>query len=266
MLDLIAGELKPVLSALLLPPASPILLASAALLLRRRWPRRSLSALVVALALLWLGACGVTAQWLQDRVLQPPPALDVNARERLQASVRSADEVAIVVLGSGREARVEALDGAGNLTETALARLHHGLWLARRTSWPLAYSGGVGWAQLDGPSEASIAARIAREDYGQPLRWIEDRSRDTRENAAATVALLRGAGVRQIVLVTHASHMPRALRAFREAAGPDLPVTPAPMGRLQPAERRLLDFLPDGSGARDVRRQLHELLGLWLGA
>ena len=50
-----------------------------------------------------------------------------------------------------------------------------------------------------------------------PLRWTEDRSRDTRENAAATVALLRAAGVRQIVLVTHASHMPRAMRLARIA-------------------------------------------------
>jgi uncharacterized SAM-binding protein YcdF (DUF218 family) len=266
MLDLIAGELKPVLSALLLPPASPVLLGALGLLLRRRGARLGTALTAFALALLWLGACSATAQWLQDRVLQPPPALDLAARERLQATVRSKDDIAIVVLGSGRETRVEALDGAGNLTETALARLQHGIWLARRTGWPLAYSGGVGWAQRDGPSEASIAARIAREDHGLALRWTEGRSRDTRENAAATVALLKAAGVRRIVLVTHASHMRRALRAFEQAAGADLAITPAPMGRLQPAERRLLDFLPDGSGARDVQRQLHEVVGLWVGA
>ncbi len=269
MLDLIAGDLKPVLTALALPPASPVLLGTAALLLRRRWPRRSLATLWLALALLWLGSCGVTALWLQDHVMKPPPALDADARDRLQASARSADDIAIVVLGSGRQAGVAALDGAGGLTEHALERLRHGLWLSRRTGWPVAYSGGVGWAQRDGraegPSEAAIATRIAREEFGLPLRWTEDRSRDTRENAAASVALLRAAGVRQIVLVTHASHMPRALRAFREAA-PDLTVTPAPTGRVLPEERQVLDFLPSASAGRQVNLLLREALGLWLGA
>lgn len=265
MLDPSVADLKPVLTALALPPASPILLGLAALLMLRRWPRRGRIALGLTLVLLWLSACGITALWLQDRVLQPPPALGAAARERLAASARSPDEIAIVVLGGGRHARVDALDGAAGLTEHALERLRHGIWLARRSGWPLAYSGGIGWAQRAGPSEAAIAQRIAREEFALPLRWTEDRSRDTRQNAAATVTLLRAAGVRQIVLVTHASHMPRALRAFREAA-PDLPVTPAPVGHLMPEERAVLDLLPSGSAARQVHLLLRELLGLWVGA
>ncbi|RZS58712.1 YdcF family protein [Sphaerotilus mobilis] len=265
MLDLIAADLKPILTALALPPTSPILFGASALLLRRRWPRRSLAMLWLSLALMWLSACGVTALWLQDRVLQPPPALGADARERLQASARSADDIAIVVLGGGRHASLAALDGAGGLTEHALERLRHGVWLHRQTGWPLAYSGGVGWAQRDGPSEAAIASRIAREDFALPLRWTEDRSRDTRQNAAATVALLRAAGVRQIVLVTHASHMPRALRAFREAAS-DLPVTPAPVGPVVAEERAVLDLLPSATAARHVHLLLREWLGLWVGA
>ncbi len=269
MLDLVAGDLKPVLTALALPPASPVLLGVAALLLHRRWPRRSRLVLWLVLALSWLSACGMTALWLQDRVLKVPPALGADARERLQASARSPDDIAIVVLGGGRHARLDALDGAGGLTEQALERLRHGVWLSRQTGWPLAYSGGIGWAQRGGedagPTEAAIAARIAREEFERPLRWTEDRSRDTRENAAATVALLRAAGVRQIVLVTHASHMPRALRAFRQAA-PDLPVSAAPVSPVQAEERWLLDLLPSGGAARQVHLLLREWLGLLVGA
>ncbi|MDP4300080.1 YdcF family protein [Leptothrix discophora] len=264
MLDLLA-DLKPVLTALILPPASPLLVGLAALAGLRRWPRACTWTLALVLALLWLSACGLGARWLQDHVLKPPAALDANARDLLQVSATSPDAVAIVVLGAGRRAQDEALDGASGLTEQGLERLRHGVWLARRMTWPIAYSGGIGWAQREGPSEAQTAARIAREDFGLPLRWTEDRSRDTRENAAATVALLRSAGVRQIVLVTHASHMPRALRAFREAA-PDLPVTPAPVARVQPADRPVLDLLPSPAGARDVHNLLRELLGLWVGA
>ena len=90
-------------------------------------------------------------------------------------------------------------------------------------------------AEAGGSTEAAIADRIAREEFGLPLRWREDRSRDTRENAAASVRLLRAAGVRRIVLVTHAWHMPRALRAFQEA-DPDLPVSPAPVNPVRPEE------------------------------
>ena len=81
-------------------------------------------------------------------------------------------------------------------------------------SAPLAFSGGVGWAQQGSTSEARVAAKIAAEEFGRPLRWVEDDSRDTRENAAKTIALLKPAGIQHIVLVTHGYHMRRALRAF----------------------------------------------------
>ena len=272
MLELIA-PLKPVLTALALPPASPVLLGVTGLLVLRRWPRRGRFMLWLALALLWFGACGITALWLQDRVLQVPAALDAPARERLQAGASSPEEIAIVVLGGGRHASLDALDGAGGLTEHALERLRHGVWLSRRTGWPLAYSGGIGWtqrgvdrmAEAGGSTEAAIADRIAREEFGLPLRWREDRSRDTRENAAASVRLLRAAGVRRIVLVTHAWHMPRALRAFQEA-DPDLPVSPAPVNPVRPEEWAVLDLLPSGTAARHVHLMLREWLGLQLGA
>ena len=45
-------------------------------------------------------------------------------------------------------------------------------------------------------------------------------SRDTRENAARTLALLKPAGIDHIVLVTHGYHMPRALRAFTRSGRP----------------------------------------------
>ena len=55
-------------------------------------------------------------------------------------------------------------------------------------------------------------------EFGRPLKFVEDDSRDTRENAARTLALLRPIGIRHIVLVTHGWHMPRALKAFETAA------------------------------------------------
>jgi uncharacterized SAM-binding protein YcdF (DUF218 family) len=173
---------------------------------------------------------------------------------------------AIVVLGGGVEAMAPEY-GTSTLQPISIERLRYGIWLARLTGAPLAFSGGVGHAQTHkSGSEAEAAARIAREEFGRPLRWIEAESRDTRENAARTVALLKPAGIDHIVLVTHELHMPRALRAFREAAGSAMRIEGAPMSLSSDNELSLLAWVPSNTGFTQMRYALREMLGLWFGA
>jgi uncharacterized SAM-binding protein YcdF (DUF218 family) len=104
------------------------------------------------------------------------------------------------------------------------------------------------------------AAALAR--LGAPaLRWQENQSRDTRENALLTAALLKSDGVSHIALVTHAWHMPRSVRQF-ETAG--LLVVPAPMGFIRSDSTPLLQWLPSGKGLRDSGWVIREWLGLLL--
>ena len=208
---------KPLLTALLLPPVPWLLL----ILVGAWWPsaRRGPGRWVVLLGVVGhLGSAPApgTARLLSHHLLQPPPALDSHRIAELQAERKT--PTAIVVLGGGVEPHAPEY-GASNLTETSLERLRYGIWLGRRTDLPLAFSGGVGWAQHDSVPEAQVAARIAASEFGRPLRWTEDSSRDTRENALRTIELLRPAGIRHIVLVTGATHMPRALRDFQRAGG-----------------------------------------------
>ena len=77
--------------------------------------------------------------------------------------------------------------------------------------------------------------------------------------------MLRPQGIKHVVLVTSGWHMPRALRAFREAA-PDMRIEPAPMGLAQRTEHRTLSWIPSSAGFVDVRNVLHELLGQLFGA
>jgi len=262
---MLPGDWKPVLSALIQPPASLLLIIGPALLLQRR--HRAWAATVIGLccALLWLLSCTVTAHWLQERWLRPPPALGSQQRSQLHAGP---DQVptAIVVLGAGLHKRAPEYGDRPTLTQQAMVRLRYGVWLARQTGLPLAYSGGRGWAQGDGPSEAETAAQIARDEAGITMKWLENDSRDTRENASGTVAMLRAAGVRRIVLVTHASHMPRALRAFNEAAGSDIACLPAAVAYTTQDDLEVLDWLPSAQGFQQVHALLHELIGLLAGA
>jgi uncharacterized SAM-binding protein YcdF (DUF218 family) len=96
-------------------------------------------------------------------------------------------------------------------------------------------------------------------EHGLKLRWLEDQSRDTAENAAQMHALMAPEGVRRIVLVTHAWHMPRSQALF-EKAGFD--VLQAPMGFILPAERSLLEWLPSAHGLMASRQVLREWLAL----
>lgn len=260
---------KPILTALALPPVPFLLLIliGARLIL----PRRGLGWFFVLLGAvgIWLSSTQGAARWVQNVVLRPPPALYGDELQRLaqagQAQAKNPRTV-ILVLGGGRVPRAPEY-GMSDLSEGSAERLRYAVWLSRQTGLPLAFTGGHGWGQQEGPSEAEIADRVAREVYGRPLRWLEGDSRDTRGNAALSLRLLRGAGIEEVVLVTHASHMPRALRDFQQAsAGSPLRFTPAPMGALTPRDRPVLDWLPTTDGYRHLRSLLRELLARLVGA
>ena len=60
--------------------------------------------------------------------------------------------------------------------------------------------------------------------------------------------------------------MPRALRAFTEAAGSAIQIDAAPMGLARGLMAPALEWLPSTDGFRDVRQILRELAGLYAGA
>ena len=259
---------KPVLSSLLLPPV-PLLLASLVgarlILWRRGW-----GWLVVSLATagVWLSACSAVGEWLQGTLLSPPPVLSVERMASLRRDMSVHPSVAVVVLGGGREASAPEY-GVASLSPLALERLRFGIWLGRQTGAPLMFTGGLGHASQPGASEAEVAAEIAAREFGRPLRWVENRSRDTRENAQFAATVLKENKIEHVVVVTHGWHMPRALRAFRDAAtriGATWELVPAPMGLASRIERPTLRWVPSSEGFLLVRAVLREKIAWWLGA
>ncbi|MDQ6626934.1 MAG: YdcF family protein [Pseudomonadota bacterium] len=256
---------KPVLSSLLLPPVPFLLLTliGARLLL----PRRGLGWLLIltSVSLLWLSACSGAVRGMTQFWMQPPPALSFDQVRELKADVASKKAVAIVILGAGFEPFAPEY-GVSSLTDTSLERLRYGLWLGRETGAPIAFSGGNGYAQDGAGSEARVAAKIANEEFNRPIKWLDAESHDTRDNATRTIALLKPSGIDHIVLVTHGYHMARALRDFREAAGPGIQVDAAPMGLARKADAGALDWMPSSRGFRQMRELLHEVAGRASGA
>lgn len=258
------GELKPLLTALVLPPTSPLLLILLGLALA--WPRgasrarlrRGLGLALLGGVLLWLLSCHAVAVWLGRQALPQVTALPVAAT----ATLREEKIQAVVVLGGGLLPQAREYGQAQPNSFTA-ARLRYGLHLARASGLPLAFAGGVGWGATGLPqlaTEAEVAERFVRE-AGLSIRWLDARSRDTAENAARLAELMHPQGVRRIALVTDAWHLPRSRQAFERAG---FEVLPAPMGFLEPESGPLLEWLPSASGLSGSRRVLREWLGLRL--
>ncbi|MDR7332535.1 YdcF family protein [Roseateles asaccharophilus] len=252
---------KVLLLAVLLPPAPWLLLAAWGGWRLHRQRRGGGWMLVAALLLIWFTSTEAVAELL-SRVIGNPPAL---APEQI-AALRGRTDGAVLVLGGGVRSVVPEY-GIGAPKEVTAERLAYGVFLARQTGLPLAFSGGIGWGarQLQ-QSEASIVARVAAQDYGLPLRWSEDRSRDTRENAANTLPLLAQAGVRRVLLVTHDAHMRRALRAFEAQAAPlGLQIVAAPLGLREDSLTSFSDWCPSSGGFARVRYLVYETLAWWSG-
>lgn len=260
------GELKPLLTTLVLPPAGPLLLIAAGLL--RAWPRKKMRALggsrlgaalaLLGVVLLWLLSCNAVALWLSRHALPQVQALPAEPA----LALRQAGVQAVVVLGGG--VRPEAREyGQAQPSRDTEARLRYGLHLARAAQLPLGFAGGVGWASsgmAGHPSEAEVAQRYALQ-AGLAIRWLDERSRDTAENAQQMARLLQAQGIRRIALVTNAWHLPRAIGHFERAG---FEVLPAPMGYIEAKDRTLLEWLPSGDGLTESRRVLREWLGLRL--
>lgn len=97
-------------------------------------------------------------------------------------------------------------------------------------------------------------------DLGVPAEAIllEESSRNTRQNASESAALLKARGIRRILLVTSATHMDRALGHFREAG---LEVTPAPADFQNMGIVDARRWLPNADALAQSARSLKEWVG-----
>jgi uncharacterized SAM-binding protein YcdF (DUF218 family) len=239
--------IKILLHTLLLPPGGPLLLATAGACLiawraaSARARRTGWALLSVGLAMLWLLAVPLVADVL-SRAAQRCPPLDLTHPVQAQA---------IVILGGDAE-RLGAPEYGGEpaVAKRLLERVNFGAFVARRTGLPVAVSGTRNEA-------IAMSASLAR-DFGTPTRWMEDRSRDTFQNAQFCANLLKPQGVTRIVLVTSAEHEWRAMREFASAG---FGVVPAPVGLAVPHEIGPGSFVPNAGALSVSTASLYELLG-----
>jgi uncharacterized SAM-binding protein YcdF (DUF218 family) len=172
----------------------------------------------------------------------------------------------IVVLGGAIDPELAAARGAPDLNEAA-ERITVVAELARKyPSARILYSGGDGRLTFRGGTEAQFAGALI-ETFGVPedRLILEDRSRNTAENAMFSLPLAAPRPGARWLLVTSAYHMPRAIGAFR-AAGFAVEAYPVDY-RTRGAVDLLIPFDDVASGLRRTDTATREWIGLlayWL--
>jgi uncharacterized SAM-binding protein YcdF (DUF218 family) len=244
-----------ILKALLLPPGLCLVPALLALMLRRH-RRVAASLLWTSVALLYFLSTPLAARSLAGILENRHPPLPAASDAR-----GSAD--AIVVLGCDRYPNAPE-SGRDEVSACTLARLRYAADLHARSGLPVLVSGGRPFGEPE--AEAVLMDRALRERFGVVPRWVEPESRNTAESAAYSAALLRAANAPRVLLVTHAVHMPRAMRSF---ARHELAPVPAPTQFHSVADRRppVFQILPSAAALAVSNTALYELFGnLWYSA
>ena len=207
--------------------------------------------LLAAGAVLWLSATPAVADLLAG-------TLERNARPVPLASLPRAD--AILVLGGCMKPALPPRDfpEVGDPADRVLhaARLYH----AGKAPLVLASGGRLPWQTRGAPEAESIAALLEALGVPRDAIVLEAGSTTTYENCVRSREILAARGARDVLLVTSALHMRRALATCRSAG---IEARPAPTDYWVVDERIMtaLDWVPSVEALLLSRLALHEWIG-----
>lgn len=235
------------IAAFLLPPLSLLLALVLGLFLLYRRRKFAKQLLLAVFGLLWISSTPYFAEGALHLLEARTIALD---SQRQQAD-------AIVILGGGTYFHAPEYAGQDTVGEQTLLRLRYGAKLQRETGKPILVTGGKPLG--NNVSEAQQMRFSLERDFQVPVRWTEETSDNTFENAHHSFRMLQAQGVRKIYLVTHAWHMPRAADVFRRAG---FEVIEAPTAFTTRYQTDVLAFVPRAEALRDSKIFVHEVIGL----
>jgi len=239
--------------AFVLPPGCFFVILVVAFFCRRRLPRGSLLLAIMAVIGMYL----MSTTWFEHRLVNLV-AVDTPCD---LAALQAKKSAMIVVLAASRYERGPEYEGQDRVGLNTLGRLRYGVYLHHKTGLPLLVSGGSVFGEREPLADLMKQSLVEFFCLDPTLIYVENKSRNTHENAIFTKRILDDLQVRTAVLVTGSLHMKRAWSAF-ERAGVD--VIPAPTHFIRPGRQSR------GLGAWLPRNRMvsydavHELIGrLW---
>jgi uncharacterized SAM-binding protein YcdF (DUF218 family) len=228
-----------------MPPTVFIALCLLAALVALVWRRTGIVLMLVASTCLYLSALPVVSDQL-SRTLET----------QLQGRADLTGAQAIVVLSAGAHLG-NGKDEPDSLDGFSLERLASAARLYRMVGLPVAVTGGRIVGSTD--TLGRLMKEGLEQNFGIPVRWSEEASRTTFENAAFTAQLLKADHIGSVIIVTHAWHLPRAIWSFKHFG---IHALPWPVAKTNVEAPDIDDFLPSVSALSRTFYYLHELIGL----
>ena len=241
-----SSYVEKLLPILIYPLGLTLLLCLTAIALSFAGRTRALRiSIVVAVILLWLASTQAFAGLLTVILVEQNPSVPIE-------TISPKDVV--IVLGGGLAQPAHLGQSGDRVMQAAL------LWRAGKAHSIIVTGGNLPWEPAS-TTDAGFAAELLQA-YGVPPDSIivESNSRNTHENAINTAAIWRERHFRSGLLVTSATHLPRALASFRKA-GLDVAPWPADFRDRYPPGS-VFDFLPDANALEMTTTAIKEWLGL----
>ena len=198
----------------------------------------------VSLSFLYFASMPWTAMKL-NQFVDIYPVLDLNQK---------LDAKAIVVLTAGIHYAPEFKSYVSS--ENSLIRARYTDLVANVIKLPVLVSGGNADKEKNRPSEAFVVARFISFLNTKP-KYLDEKSSNTYESAINTAKKLKELKIKNIILITSATHMKRSMAEFVKQG---LTVTAAPTNKITTVTE-WQKFLPSALGK--TTSIFHEIIGLW---
>jgi len=223
----------------------------ALLFLWKGWRRTSATLLVSAMLVLMVASMPIVADALLGRLEQDYPAV-------MMTEVPASK--CIVVLGGAVEPVLPPRVDIDMHEAVDRVRKAAQLFHAGRGRVIIASGGNLPWSPFAESEAESIKTLLL--EWGVPASAIvlEGDSRNTRENAFYSVALMDKLGCDTPLLVTSAAHMKRSVAVFEKQGVTVFPVS-ADVRVVKKPELTVLDFLP----AAEALKQTSDAMREWMG-
>jgi uncharacterized SAM-binding protein YcdF (DUF218 family) len=222
----------------------------------KKFRRIAISLLAIACGSLLLLSMPAVSNVLL-RSLESTSAIDNETLKQYQLA--SPLQIAIVVISGGRQTHTPEYGSIDTVSANSLQRLKYASWLQKKVNLPILLSGGSRFNEAT--SEAVLMNQVMLSSFSIAPKWIESQSRTTAESALFSSQILRKNNISEIILITHALHMPRAKLAFEKQG---IKVIGAPIAFYSRTlkQRNWNDYLPNFNALHKSSLALHEMLGL----
>ncbi|MCJ7694487.1 MAG: YdcF family protein [Anaerolineaceae bacterium] len=252
--------LSKLLPLLVYPLGLSFIILIIAMSLHNKKPRASVWMVAVVFILICLAG---------NRIISASLARSLESRYQPSGQIPAAP--VIVLLGGGTESGdfprpTTEINSAGD-------RVLYAAWLYRLQAAPniLLSGGNLEFSEARESTPAQDMANILALLYIPPeVLWFQELSQNTYEDAFFSAEILRSKGISEIILVTSAMHMPRAVAVFEKQG---LKVIPAPTDftitekgwkdlTSFKAKQIFINLLPNASSLSLTTNVLKEYLGM----